>query len=191
MTWVAYDVTMGEVDLSIVDTSGPGPFSIGGTAGRSSQYVMTLRGWDPNLGGGEFIYAAFATTIAAGAACQLSFSLVSGRVVASATPWTGTANAGQAICIAVSAGVSGQYGWFQIQGSAIANVSGTPTANTPVYWQANGVLSGTGVASKQLEAAQFATTNGVTLGTGANAVVLPASQAVVYLQDCSSQGAIT
>jgi hypothetical protein len=60
-----------------------------------------------------------------------------------------------------------------------------------VYWQAAGVVSPTAVAGKQLLGAKFATAPSVTLGTGSNAVVLSATQAVVLLDRCTAQPAIT
>ena len=196
MAFVAYDPILGEVDLSIVDNGGPGPFSIPGTAnatyGRNSQYFGELRGYDVRLGGGTFVYAAYGATLLAGAVVQFTESLSNGIVITTANAWTGTANAGAPLAVAVApTGGVGNWGWFQVQGPAITNVSGTPTANTPVYWQANGVVSGTVVASKQVQAAQFATTNGITLGSGASAQVLPSTQAVVLLNYPASQDAIT
>jgi hypothetical protein len=194
MAFVAYDPILGEVDLSIVDTSGPGPFNIlngGSTYGRNSQYMGELRGYDVNLGGGTFVYAKFGATLTAGAVVQFTESLSSGQVISTANAWTGTANSGAPLGVAVSAGTTSNWGWFQVQGNAITNVSGAPTANTPTYWQANGVISGTAVAGKQMEGSQFSTTNGVTLGSGNSAVALPSTQAVVLLQYPSGQGAIT
>jgi len=197
MAFVAYDPILGEVDLSIVDNGGPGPFSIPGTSGatygRNSQYFGEIRGYDTRLGGGAFVYAAYGATLLAGAVVQFVESLsAAGLLITTAIAWTGTANAGQPLGVAVAVtGGTGNWGWFQVAGPAITNVSGTPTANAPVYWQAAGVVSGTGVASKQVDGAQFATTNAITLGTGNAAQVLPSTQAVVLLQYPSSQSAIT
>jgi hypothetical protein len=197
MAFVAYDPILGEVDLSIVDNGGPGPFSIPGTSGatygRNSQYFGELRGYDTRLGGGTFVYAAYGATIVAGTVVQFTESLsAAGLLITTATVWTGTANAGNPLGVAVAAtGFVGNWGWFQVQGPAITQVSGTPTANTPVYWQASGVVSGTAVASKQMQGAQFASTNGITLGSGSSAQVLPNTQAVVLLQYPCGQDAIT
>lgn len=196
MAFVAYDPILGEVDLSIVDNGGPGPFSIPGTTGatygRNSQYFGELRGYDVRLGGGAFVYAAYGATLVAGAVVQFTESLSGGLLITTANAWTGTANAGAPIGVAVApTGGTGNWGWFQVQGPAIVNVSGTPTANTPVYWQAAGVVSGTAVASKQLQGSQFATTNSVTLGSGTSAQVLPSTQAIVLLNYPCSQDAIT
>ncbi|GAA0696350.1 hypothetical protein ISN75_06835 [Dyella marensis] len=191
MAFVSYDTILGEVDLSIVDTAGPGPFTIGGAAGRMSVYNGELRGYDVNLGGGVFVYAAFGASISAGQVVKLDQSLVSGQVISTAQLWDGTANTGRALAVAVANGVSGQYGWFQVQGNAIIAISGAVSANTPVYWQANGTVSATGVAGKQMENAQFATAGAVTIGSGTSAVILPSSRAVAFLQYPGAQGAIT
>ena len=191
MSFVSYDPILGEVDLSIIDTAGPGPFTIGGAAGRMSVYNGELRGYDVNLGGGVFVYAKFGATISAGATVKLDQSLVSGQVISTAQLWDGAANAGRPLAVAVASGVSGNFGWFQVQGNAIVNISGAVSSNTPIYWQANGVVSATVVASKQMENAQFSTAGGVTLGSGSTAVVLPSTQAVALLQYPGSEGAIT
>jgi hypothetical protein len=191
MSFVSYDPILGEVDLSIVDTSGPGPFSIGGTAGRNSQYFGSIRGYDVNLGGGDFVYAKFGGTIAAGTVVEFAESLSNGQIVTTANAWAGTANTGRPLGVAVASGTSSNWGWFQVAGAAITTVSGTPTANAPVYWQASGVVSGTAVASKQMQSAQFATTNGVTIGSGASAVTLASTQALVLMNYPTAQDAIT
>ena len=64
-------------------------------------------------------------------------------------------------------------------------------AGNPVYWQAAGVVSPTPVVSKQMVNAQFATAVSQTVGQGTTAVVLSATQAVVYLNRPFAQGAIT
>lgn len=191
MSFVSYDPILGEVDLSIIDTAGPGPFTIGGAAGRMSVFNGELRGYDVNLGGGVFVYAQFGATIGAGAVVKLDQSISGGKLTSTAQLWDGTANSGRALAVAVSSGVSGNFGWFQVQGNAITNISGAVSANTPPYWQANGVVSATVVAGKQMENAQFATAGGVTLGSGSTAVTLAATQAVALIQYPGAQGAIT
>lgn len=196
MAFVSYDPILGEVDLSIVDNGGPGPFSIPGSAnatyGRNSQYFGEIRGYDVNLGAGTFVYAAYGATITAGQAVQFTESLSGGKIITTANLWTGAANSGAPLAFAVAAtGTTGNWGWFQVQGIAIVNVSASPTANTPVYWQANGTVSGTVVASKQMEGAQFASVAAITLGSGASAIVLPATQATALLQYPSGQGQLT
>lgn len=189
MTFAAYDTLIGAVDLSQVDAAGPGPLNqVAGTgSGRASFYNEELRGYDAALGAGTFIYAKFSGTIAAGVVTELTPSLSGGIVINSATAWAGTANTGRPLAVSLSAGVAGQWGWFQIQGNAIVTVSGAPAAGTPVYWQAAGVPSPTGVAGKQMVNAQFQTAVSQTVGGTA----LSATQAVVYLNRPFAQGAIT
>ncbi|MGN6124700.1 MAG: hypothetical protein ACTHOJ_17285 [Sphingomonas oligoaromativorans] len=194
MTFIATDPILGQVDISVVDPTGPAPFNPfnGGTgAGRSSFYMEELRGYDPNLGAGVFTYAQFGAGITAGTVCEFTPTLVSGRIVLTATPWTGTANSGRKLGVAVATGANGQWGWFQVDGPAIVNVSASPTVNAAAYWQANGVVSSTGVASKQACGMVFATASGVTLGSGSGATVLSATQAVALLCRPEAQGAIT
>ena len=59
MAFVSYDDLIGNVDLSIPDNFGPGPTNLvaGTGSGRMNFLGQTLRGYDSNLGGGEFIFA--------------------------------------------------------------------------------------------------------------------------------------
>lgn len=191
MAYVSYDDVLGAVDLSIVDTAGPGAYTPGGAAGRQNFYNMELRGYDPNLGGGVFVYAKYSGTIAAGTVVELTPSLSGGVVITSATAWAGTANTARPLGVAVTAGTSSNYGWFQVQGNAITTVQGTPAAGNPVYWQAAGVVSPTAVAGKQALGAQFQTAVSQTIGSGTSAVTLTSTQAIVLLQRPCAQSAIT
>jgi hypothetical protein len=189
MTFAAYDSLLGAVDLTLIDTAGPGPLNLvaGTGSGRSNFYNTELRGYDAALGAGTFIYAKFSGTIAAGVVVELTPSLASGVVINSATAWAGTTITGRPLAVSLAAGAAGQWGWFQIQGNAIVTVSGAPAAGNPVFWQAAGVPSPTVVASKQMVNAQFQTAVSQTVGT----TVLSATQAVIYLNRPFAQGAIT
>ncbi|CAJ3121420.1 Uncharacterised protein [Burkholderia pseudomallei] len=189
MAFVSYDPILGTVKLTDIDTDGPGP--IAPKSARQSFSFEMLRGYDVNLGGGEFIYAQASGTLTAGAVVQFNQSLTNGAIVNQAQAWQGTANSGDTLGVALVAMTANQWGWLQIGGNAIVNCSGAPVAGNPVYWQANGVVSPTAVAGKQVEGAKFATAPGVTLGTGNAAITLSGTQAVVLLNRPSAQGAIT
>jgi hypothetical protein len=193
MSFIAYDSTLGVVKLTDVDTVGPGPVNLvaGTGSGRMSFSFEIMRGYDAALGGGEFVYAQATGTLAAGDVCQFNQSLTSGAIINGAAKWAGTANSGDVVGVAVAAMTANQWGWFQVSGNAIVTCSGAPVAGNPVYWQAAGVVSPTAVAGKQLLGAKFATAPAVTLGTGSNAVVLSATQAVLLLDRCTAQPAIT
>lgn len=193
MAFVAVNQLFGEVDLSVIDTAGPGYQNLvaGTGSGRMNFYLQTVEGYDPNLGGGEFQYMRFSGTIAAGTVCEVTPSISGGILIDNATAWAGTAVSGRPLCVAVSSGTVGQFGWFQVQGNAITTVSGAPAAGNPVYWQAAGVVSPTGVASKQMVNAVFATAVSQTIGQGSAAVALSSTQAIVQINRPFAQGAIT
>jgi hypothetical protein len=193
MAYTAYDPILGVVNLADVDPTGPGPYNLvaGTGAGRQSFYNEEIRGNDGNLGGGTFQYVRFGATLTVGQVVQLSDILTNGQTVTSATAWAGTNLQGMPLGVVVTGGTTGQFGWIQVQGNAIVATSGTITANAPVYWQASGVVSSTVVASKQVVNAQAATTNGVTIGSGASAVALATGFAIIKLNRPSSQSAIT
>lgn len=193
MAFVALNDVLGEVDLTIIDTAGPGYQNLvaGTGSGRQNFYLQTVAGYDPNLGGGEFQYMRFSGTIAAGTVCEITPSISGGIIIQNATAWAGTTVTGRSLCIAVSSGTVGQFGWFQVQGNAITTVQGAPAAGNPVYWQAAGVVSPTVVASKQMVNAVFATAVSQTIGQGSAAVALSATQAIVTVNRPFAQGAIT
>jgi hypothetical protein len=193
MAFTAFDPILGVVNLTDVDTVGPGPLNLvnGSGAGRQSFYFEKIRGNDAALGGGEFVYAQAGAALTPGAVVQFTQSLSNGVIVDSAALWTGTANSGDILGVALAALAIGQWGWFQVGGHAVVNCSGAPVAGNPVYWQANGVVSPTAVAGKQMEGAKFSTAPAITLGSGSTARTLSATQAVVLLNSPTAQGAIT
>lgn len=193
MAFVALNDVLGEVDLTIVDTAGPGYSNLvtGTGSGRMNFYSQVITGYDPNLGGGEFQYLRYTGTIAAYTVCEVTPSITAGIIIQNAVAWAGTAVTGRPICVALTAGTVGQFGWFQVQGNAITTVQGAPAAGNPAYWQAAGVVSPTPVISKQLVNANFATAVSQTIGAGTGATVLSATQAVVTINRPFAQSAIT
>ena len=121
------------------------------------------------------------------------------------TAWAGTANTGKSLAVALVALAVGQFGWFQVEGVAVATVQGTPAAGNPVYWQAAGVVSPTLVASKQMLNAAFGTAVSAVIGSGASSLIayspstnpgqsagtLSATQALVVMNRPFAQGQIT
>jgi len=190
MTFKCSNPRLGVVDVSTVTSIAPGLANLPSVV-LEPQLGEVVTGWDANLGGAEFMYLKAAGAITAGNVCELAFSLASGFLTITATPWTGTAISGKPLAVAQSTMTTGQYGWFQVEGAAITTVNGTVTPGNPVYWQANGTVSNTGVASKQMVNAVAASAASVTIGQGSTAVVLTASQALIFLERPFAQGAIT
>ena len=191
MAYVASTTRIGIVDLASVAVTL-------GTPGNSQLPSVTLEpqlgeiatGWDPNLGGGEFMYLKAAGTIAQYTVCELSYSLAAGYLTITATPWAGTALSGKPLCVALNAMTVNQYSWFQIQGSAIAVTNGTDAVG-PVYFQASGVVSSAAVISKQIINATIAVTHGAVIGQGSTAITLSGTQAILFINRPCAQGAIT
>lgn len=198
MAYVLQSPFVGAQPISLLDTVGPGPTGISGigpvglVGGFDNFYGQETQGYDVSLGSGVFEYMRYSGTITVGTVCEITPTLTAGVMVRSATAWAGTANAGRAVCVAMATtGAVGQWGWFQIQGSAIATCQGAPVAGNPVFWQAAGIVSPTLVASKQMVNAVFATAPAVTIGAGGAAVVLSATQAIVSMNRPFAQGNIT
>lgn len=205
MAYVITDVLAGSVDLYQVDTLGPGPLAglaTGPTSRGFTNYPgMELRGWDANLGAGSFIYGRASATIAAGGVCEVGINVTNGRYDTTMTAWAGTAISGKPLATALVALTVGQYGWFQVEGVAVTNVTGAPAVGNAAYWQAAGVVSPTVVASKHMLNSVFVSAVSAVIGSGtastatyapgSTAGTLPSTQALVFMNRPLAQGAIT
>ena len=209
MAYVCTDVLAGSPDLYQVDTLGPGPLAglaTGPTTRGFTNYPgLEIPAYDPFLGAGKFVFAKASATIAATAVVEISVSTVAGRYDTTATAWAGTAQSGKSLAVALSPLTVGQFGWFQVEGIAVATVQGAPAAGGPVYWQAAGVVSPTLVASKQVLNGAFGSAVSAVIGSGAGSLVayspstnagqsagtLSATQALVTINRPVAQGQIT
>lgn len=113
---------------------------------------LIVQATDPTYGSGEFIYLKGVASTAVGNAVAYypdDWSTV--RTVATTKG---------SIAIAMSACVAGEYGWYQIQGKAIATV-GTVADNGDVYLTAtDGTLDDAVVDGYLVHEARFASANG-------------------------------
>lgn len=192
MTWVADDKGLGEVDLSITDTAGPGPVNLvaGTGSGRMNFFLQEVRGYDPVYGGGVFVYVKGSGTVNAGDVVELSPSLSSGVLTTTAIQWAGTANKGKPLGVALSALTGNLYGWVQVEGTALTNISGTVAAGDSVFWQANGTVATAAVAGKQMLNAIAATANNAVVGNNGGTAI-GTTKALYYINRPFSQGQIT
>lgn len=149
------------------------PIAVTSTA-QNHPLGTIVRAVDPTYGEGEFIYLQGVASTAVGDV--VSYNSTQGATVR----WAGTANEGRPLAVAMSANVANQYGWYQISGNAVANISGTVAAGDKVYWQATATTSSTGVNGKQVLGAIAAGANG-TPATG---------QAVINIDRPHAQGQI-
>jgi hypothetical protein len=141
-----------------------------------------IGGDDPVYGSGEFIYLL-------GVASTVVGSLVTWGGVSGANVPTyqtalapSTANLAQPLAVAMSANGAGQYGWYQIGGTAVALTGGTFAAAGPAYiGVAAGTVTSVAAAGKQ-----------VVNAAGLTAVGVPAAnQVLLSLNRPFAQGAIT
>lgn len=104
------------------------------------------------LGDGEFMYAQATVAVTAGQ----SVVFRNGPNNAVALTASGThANTGRPVCVALTDIPAGSYGWFQIAGVAIVNVTAA-AADGRVYITATpGALSNAAVAGAQVQDAVF------------------------------------
>lgn len=207
MAFIATDPLGGLIDLYNVDTAGPGPLAglaAGPTTRAFTNYPgLVVRAYDYNLGAGEFMFGKSLAATPYGATCEVGVATVNGRYDETMQPWLGAANTAKPLGIALVTLAAGQYGWFQVGGIAVATVSGGPVAGNPAYWQASGVISPTGVASKQVLGASFASAPAAVIGAGSAAALpyapvaqatggtLSATQALVLINRPTAQPQIT
>lgn len=208
MAFIPIEVTAGLVDLYNVDTLGPGPLAGLGTGPTTRGFTnypgFEVKAYDPFLGAATFIFGRASTTIVAGSTCEVGvYVSPTNRYDTQFSPWAGTANSGKGLGVALVSLTVGQYGWFQVEGQAIVNVSGTPVVGNPIYWQATGIVSPTVVASKHMLNVVAVSAVSAVIGTGAASLVtyvpgptvssgtLPSTQAILFLNRAMAQGAIT
>ncbi|BAB48035.1 hypothetical protein [Mesorhizobium japonicum] len=115
---------------------------------------------DPVYGVGEFIYLL-------GVAGTIVGSLVTFDGANAGTPtWQtalapSTANLNAPLAVAMSANVAGQYGWYQLFGSAVVATNGTLAAGPgPVYLAGSGQVTSTQANGKQVVNARNETATG-------------------------------
>jgi hypothetical protein len=195
MAYIVADSELGFIDLYAIDAVGPGRLALAlstPTYGRFEAPGYQLRGVDAALGGGWFMFVQFTGTVAASGTVELSATSVNSgaRYDASAQAWAGTANSAKPLAVAMAAATSGQWGWVQVEGIAVANTSGTVAAGDRQYWQASGVISSTAVASKAVLGAVAVSANNATYGSGTGAVTL-VNQSLILLSTPTAQGPIT
>jgi len=109
------------------------------------------------LGVGTFVFLPGVTSTVAGDVVSYRQSLgtdVAGDVNdgAATARWAGTANTGYPLAVATAAtNTQSKWGWYQVQGGAIINISGTITAGNAVFWGQVGVLqNNAAVGGKQV-----------------------------------------
>ena len=147
MTWVMQDSLLGAVDLTLVDTAGPGPYAlVGANAGKMGRYNLPSQfvdATDPILGGGFFTYAQVAPIAAqavSSVALQQAFTpqaissmTISGNTVTVTTAVAHGLTAGAIVTIAGAAPAAYNGTWVLTSGATTTftfNIaSGTPAGN--------------------------------------------------------------
>jgi hypothetical protein len=108
-----------------------------------------LRAVDPTFGGGEFIYLMGVASTVVGSV--VTFNPATG--VTALSPATTGSKVPQSVAVAMSACVSGYYGWYQIQGAAVIKKTATkftPTAAAIFLSATAGRIMSTAAASAQI-----------------------------------------
>ncbi len=139
------------------------------------------------LGSGKFIFLPGVTATVAGDMVTYYTSAgtdVGGDVNdgAATQRWAGTANTGAPLAVATAAAnTQAKWSWYQIQGGAVVNITGTVVVGAAAYFSAVGVVSTTAVAGKQI----------VGMRSSSVHAVPAAGQAVFTINNPVVQSAIT
>jgi hypothetical protein len=109
------------------------------------------------LGSGTFIFlpgvtgtvAGDVVTYSTGGDASIANDYNNGAVTAR---WTGTGNTGFPVAVATAAtNIQSTWGWYQIQGSAIVNITGTVSAGQSAYYgQTATILTASAAGGKQI-----------------------------------------
>ena len=135
--------------------------------------VRRFRDTTGKYGAGEFIYLPGVASLAVGDVVTYVLSAGVSYTDAAVVRWTGTANTGAPIAIATTANTAAsQFSWYQIQGGAVVNTSGTVAANDKAYFAQTATLGSTAVGGKQVLGVTASSANGV-----------PASNQAIYTLD--------
>jgi len=176
MTYVVQDAQLGTPPIA--STLSPST-----AAGRSTPWKLgdIVKAVDPVYGVGEFIYLLGVAATVVGSVVTYDGANAGVPTFQSALA-PSTANLDEPLAVAMAATGAGQYGWYQISGSAVVATNGTLVAGPgPVYLAGNGQVTSTAAAGKQVMNAR----NETATGTPA------ANQAVVKINRPFAQGAIT
>lgn len=131
-----------------------------------------VKAFDDTLGEGEFIYLKGLDGTTAG----LVVTYVNSTGVTALTATSGVVLGGAPVAVAMSACVTGEYGWYQVEGSATilkTAVKFDPASGNRVYVSATaGRIMQTSVAGRQILGARFESTTTVTSTTSTALVTL-------------------
>jgi len=110
-----------------------------------------VRATDPTYGEGEFIYLK-----------GINSTVVGSLVVINSDDWSTAlfaANSIGPVGFAMSACVTGEFGWYQVYGKAVARTAGAVADNALVYGAASGTVDDAVVAGDRVKNAKFASTD--------------------------------
>lgn len=184
-TWVSVDQQLG-FSVPGATAADAVATSVTGTNYGPSPPVGTIaRFYDSTgkYGVGEFIYLPGVASLAAGDMVNYMISAgVAAATDATVTRWAGTATTGLPLAVATTANIlTTTFSWYQIEGAAVVNTSGTVAAGDRAFWQATATVSTTAVAGKQVLNMTAASANGVP----------SANKAIYSIDRPSSQSQIT
>lgn len=177
MAFIAVNAQIGVIDLYDVGTVAPGVINVASPtttgSGAWPQLGSTIDGYDPVLGGGEFVYLSVptATAIAAGLIVKWDGNY-SVSTLAAADGGLGCPVAVTLSAIASQTPV--QYAWFQVGGKAtVLKTAVVVNAGVAIYVSATaGRVYVTASGAKQIVGARSANTASVLAATSTVAVML-------------------
>jgi len=152
-------------------------------AGRSTPWKLgdIVRAVDDDYGVGEFIYLAGCAGTVQGSVVTYDGADMNGLPTWQSMLAPATANMSAPLAFATAPILAGEYGWYQIAGSAVVSTNGTLAAGGPVYLAGGGQVTSTAAAGMEVMNSRAETATGTPM----------ANQAIVKINRPFAQGAIT
>lgn len=139
-----------------------------------------------NLGTCRFVFLPGVTSTVANdvvAYIESAGAAVGGDVNngAATVRWTGTGNTGFPLAIATAAtNTQAKWGWYQVQGSAVVNVTGTVASGDKAYFGQTATVGSTVAGGKQVLGMQASSASGVpAAGQAVYTIVNPVVQSQI------------
>lgn len=152
-TWISQEPLLG-ASVPGAATADPPVTLAAGTVVGPAQPIGTIKRFYDSLGvygAGQFMYLPGVAALKVGDLVTYNLSAGISYTDAVVTRWAGTAQSGLPLAVAMTANTSTtNFSWYQVQGAAVCNITGTVASGDKAYWQLTGTIGSTIAAGKQV-----------------------------------------
>lgn len=151
-TWITQDPLLGS-SVPGATADSPVVLSAGTVVGPAQPVGTTRRFYDANgvFGAGIFMYLPGVAALRVGDLITYNLSAGISYTDAVVKRWDGTVQTGLPLAVAMTANTSAtNFSWYQVQGAAVCNITGTVASGDKAYWQLTGTIGSTLAAGKQV-----------------------------------------